>query len=93
MGQSNTPDLDKQAAGDAWKNHPQSEERTIKSLTVVVERKQFTVALRENHRGKYLRITEENNGRFNTIVIPAGDLAALAKFVSALATLKSLAES
>jgi hypothetical protein len=93
MGQSNTPSLDKVADGGAWKNHPQPEDRAMKSLIVVVERKQFVLALRENHRGRYLRITEENNGRFNTVVIPADDHEALSKFVGALETLRTLAAS
>lgn len=65
----------------------------MKSLTVVVERKQFTLALRENHRGRYLRITEENNGRFNTVVVPADDREAFGKFVESLETLRTLAAS
>lgn len=69
------------------------EDRTMKSLTVVVERKQFTLALRENHRGRYLRITEENNGRFNTVVVPADDREAFGKFVESLETLRTLAAS
>lgn len=69
------------------------EDRTMKSLTVVVERKQFTLALRENHRGRYLRITEENNGRFNTVVVPADDKEAIGKFVESLEALRTLAAS
>lgn len=70
--------------------HPRSErpeDKTLRSASVVVERKQFTLALRENHRGRYLRITEENNGRFNSIVVPAGDDAALEQFVEAVKAL------
>jgi hypothetical protein len=68
-------------------------ERTVKSLIVPVDRKQFTLILRENHRGHYLRITEENHGRFNSVVVPADDPEALEKFIEALRTLKALAES
>jgi hypothetical protein len=35
-----------------------------------VERKHFTFDLRENVRGRFLRITEEVGGRFDTIIIP-----------------------
>ena len=65
----------------------------MRSFTVIVERKQFTLALRENHRGRYLRITEENNGRFNTVVVPADDPKAISKFVESLETLRTLAAS
>ncbi len=35
-----------------------------------VERKHFTFDLRENPRGRFLRITEEVNGRRDAIIIP-----------------------
>jgi PurA ssDNA and RNA-binding protein len=35
-----------------------------------IERKYFHVQLRENDRGKFLRITEEAHGRRNTIIVP-----------------------
>ena len=35
-----------------------------------VERKHFTFDLRENPRGKFLRIIEEVNGRRDAIIIP-----------------------
>jgi hypothetical protein len=38
---------------------------------VQVERKQFIFDLRENPRGRFLRITEDVNGRRNAIVIPS----------------------
>lgn len=40
------------------------------SQSVRVERKHFTFDLRENPRGKFLRITEEVNGRYDTIIVP-----------------------
>jgi hypothetical protein len=35
-----------------------------------IERKHFHLELRENDRGKFLRITEEAHGRRNTIIVP-----------------------
>lgn len=35
-----------------------------------VERKHFTFELKENPRGKFLRITEEVNGRYDAIIVP-----------------------
>ena len=50
-------------------------DRQLHSVQIRVERKQFTVDLTENLRGKFLRITEEvNSGRRNSIVIPATGL-------------------
>ena len=37
---------------------------------IQVERKQFFFDLKENPRGRFLRITEDVNGRRNAIVIP-----------------------
>ena len=46
----------------------------IKSETIGVERKNFIFDLRENPRGRFLRITEDANGRRDAIVIPAPGL-------------------
>jgi len=46
----------------------------LKSGTITVERKNFIFDLRENPRGRFLRITEDANGRRDSIVIPAPGL-------------------
>jgi hypothetical protein len=46
----------------------------IATQSLQIERKQFTVELRENPRGRFLRITEEAHGRRNTVIIPATGL-------------------
>ncbi len=43
----------------------------IESKQLQIERKIFQVELRENDRGRFLRITEEAHGRRNTIMIPS----------------------
>ncbi|MDQ3315071.1 MAG: DNA-binding protein [Verrucomicrobiota bacterium] len=43
----------------------------IEAKQLQIERKHFHVELRENNRGKFLRITEEAHGRRNTIIIPS----------------------
>jgi PurA ssDNA and RNA-binding protein len=51
----------------------------IEAKELQIERKRFHVELRENDRGKFLRITEETHGRRNTIMVPttgAEDLTA-----------------
>lgn len=37
---------------------------------MIIERKQVTFDLRENSRGRFLRIIEEVSGRRNTIIVP-----------------------
>jgi hypothetical protein len=46
----------------------------LHSVDVRVERKQLTLVLKENLQGRFLRITEEVDGRHNSIVIPATGL-------------------
>ena len=46
----------------------------LKSENIAVERKTFLFDLRENPRGRFLRITEDANGRRDSIVIPAPGL-------------------
>ena len=43
---------------------------SLQTQTLRVERKHFTFDLRENPRGRFLRITEEVNGRRDAIIIP-----------------------
>lgn len=42
----------------------------IEAKQLQIERKSFFVELRENDRGRFLRITEESGGRRNTIIVP-----------------------
>lgn len=53
---------------------PPSNEDTIRSDKVQIERKTFVFALKENPRGRFLRITEDVGGRHDTIIIPAPGL-------------------
>ena len=49
---------------------------TIVARELQVERKHFSIELRENERGRFMRITEEAHGRRNTIIIPSTGLDA-----------------
>jgi hypothetical protein len=49
-------------------------EETLKTDKIQIERKIFVFALKENPRGRFLRITEDVNGRRDTIIIPAPGL-------------------
>jgi hypothetical protein len=53
---------------------PPVAEDTLKSAKVQIERKTFVLALKENTRGRFLRITEDVGGRRDTIIIPAPGL-------------------
>ena len=46
-------------------------DNVIEAKELQIERKHFHVELRENDRGKFLRITEEAHGRRNTIIVPS----------------------
>lgn len=52
----------------------QTQEETIKLDKIQIERKTFVLALKQNPRGRFLRITEDVNGRRDTIIIPAPGL-------------------
>ncbi len=49
-------------------------ENVLKSAKIAVERKLFFFDLKENERGRFLRITEDVNGRRDTIIIPSTGL-------------------
>lgn len=49
-------------------------ENTLFSEKIQIERKQFFFDLKENPRGRFLRITEDVGGRRDTIIIPSTGL-------------------
>jgi len=53
---------------------PPVNEETLKSDKVQIERKTFVFTLKENPRGRFLRITEDVGGRRGTIIIPVPGL-------------------
>jgi len=53
---------------------PGAAEESIKTEKIQIERKTFVFALKENPRGKFLRITEDVAGRRDTVIIPAPGL-------------------
>lgn len=50
-------------------------EKELLSEQVPIERKQFTFDLRENPRGRFLKIIEDVGGRRDAVIIPASGLA------------------
>jgi hypothetical protein len=49
-------------------------DQVIASRELQVERKTFYIEMRENPRGRFLRITEEAHGRRNTVIVPSTGL-------------------
>ena len=49
-------------------------EETLKAGKIQIERKTFILSLKENPRGRFLRITEDVGGRRDTIIVPAPGL-------------------
>ena len=60
---------------------PQVAEETIKTDKIQIERKTFVISLKENPRGRFLRITEDVNGRRDTIILPATGLTEFKRVV------------
>lgn len=60
-------------------------EELIKSEKIQIERKTFALTLKENPRGRFLRITEDVGGRHDTIIVPATGLEEFSKIVAEMA--------
>ena len=66
-------------------------EETLKTEQIQVERKTFTFTLKENPRGRFLRITEDVGGRRDTIILPATGMVEFKRVIDNM--LKSLLDS
>ena len=62
-------------------NSPHRTDDPLASEKIQVDRKIFFLDLKENQRGRFLKITEDVGGRRDTIMLPA---SALQEFVEAL---------
>jgi hypothetical protein len=60
---------------------PAGNEETLKTDKIQIERKTFVFSLKENPRGRFLRITEDVNGRRDTIIVPSTGLEEFKKLV------------
>jgi hypothetical protein len=65
---------------------PPVQEDTLKTEKIQIERKTFVFALKENPRGRFLRITEDVNGRRDTIIIPAPGLEDFKRILNDMVT-------
>lgn len=66
------------------KKSPQ--EKTLRSAELTIERKSFILALKENHRGQFVRVVEQTGANHSTIIIP---LEGLDAFIEKLTALRS----
>lgn len=82
-------DGDSQSGSQGLRTH--SEERTLQTQKIQIERKVFVFSLRENSRGRFLRITEDVGGRRDAIIVPAPGLDEFCRAVAEAA--RSAAES
>ncbi len=63
---------------------PPVAEDTLHSGEIQIERKTFIFTLKENPRGRFLRITEDVGGRRDTIIIPATGLEEFKQLLDAM---------
>ena len=60
---------------------PFVQEDTLKSEIIQIERKSFRLTLKENPRGRFLRISEEVGGKRSSIIVPSTGLAEFKKLL------------
>lgn len=68
---------------------PPVNEDTLRSEKIQIERKTFVLSLKENIRGRFLRITEDVGGRRDTIIIPAPGLEDFRKLLDEMVKLSN----
>ena len=69
--------------------NPSVNDETLKAESIRVERKSFIFTLKENRRGRFLRITEDVSGRRDTIIVPAPGLQDFRRVVDEMAKLSA----
>ncbi len=67
-----------------WVRRHDAQETTIRSEKIAVEHKMFYFILKENLRGRFLRITEESNGKSDTIILPSTGLEDFRSVIDAI---------
>ncbi len=65
-------------------NKRTSNEETIKLEKIQIERKSFVIALKENARGRFMRITEDVGGRRDTVIVPSTGLEEFRDVIEAM---------
>ena len=70
-------------------HRPSPAEETLHTEKIQVERKMFLFSLKENPRGRFLRVTEDVGGRRDTIIIPSTGLEDFRKVVEEMARISA----
>ena len=70
-------------------DRPAASEDSLRSETLQIERKAFVFALKENPRGRFLRITEDVGGRRDSIIVPATGLEEFKRVIDEMARISS----
>ena len=65
-------------------SRPPSDEEVLKLESIQIEKKKFVISLKENPRGRFLRITEETNGKRSSIIIPSTGLNELETIIRSM---------
>ena len=68
---------------------PPVNEDTLRSERIQIERKSFVFTLKENPRGRFLRITEDVGGRRDSIIIPITGLEDFTKLLDEMVKLSN----
>ena len=61
-------------------------EQSLAVRELQIERKRFSIELRQNDRGRFLKITEEAHGRRNSVIIPSTGLDDFEKLLDEVLT-------
>lgn len=56
----------------AYQHDGHTQEKTLSVGEIRVENKNIRASIKENHRGRFMRITEETRGKHSTVIIPYG---------------------
>ena len=62
--------------------HHYAHDQSLEVRELQIERKFFTAQIRENERGKFLRLTEEAQGRRNTVIVPSSGFSEFAHLIA-----------
>jgi hypothetical protein len=74
---------------DSGAGRPAANEESLKTDRLQIERKAFVFALKENPRGRFLRITEDVGGRRDSIIVPATGLDEFKRVIDEMAKVSS----
>jgi predicted ATP-grasp superfamily ATP-dependent carboligase len=66
---------------------PPVNENTLESERLQIERKMFVLTLKENPRGRFLRITEDVGRRHDSIIVPSSGSEAFRELLAEMARL------